>query len=252
MLEARDLVGGFGDRRVLNGVSLRVARGESLVIMGPSGTGKTVLLKHLIGLQRPFSGSVLVSGQDLWSLRRRDQVRLRRRFGISFQEGALLDSLNVFDNIAFPLRRQTRLDEPTIRGRVMQCLRTVRLPLSGAERTPQLSTGMRRRVGFARAIALEPEILLFDEPTSGLDPMMVTVMAEVIVALKQQLSAAVVTVTHDLTCARAIADRVALIFEGRLIAEAPRDRFFELPDPAVRQLVEGRPEGPLMPRGELE
>lgn len=251
LLSAEDLVGGFGERRVLDGISLSVARGESLVIMGPSGTGKTVLLKHLIGLLRPISGRLLVDGKDFWALSPAEQTRTRQRYGIAFQEGALFDSMNVFDNIAFPLRRHTQLDEPAIRARVMDCLRLVRLPLRGDEAPSQLSTGMRRRVGFARAIALEPEILLFDEPTSGLDPVMVTVMSQVIVALKERLHPATVTVTHDLACARTIADRIALLFRGRLIAQAPRDQFFELPDPAVRQLVEARVEGPLLPREEI-
>lgn len=251
LLATENLVAGFGSTRVLDGISMHVSRGEALVIMGPSGTGKTVLLKHLIGLLKPISGSVLLDGIDFWSLPPEEQVRARQRYGIAFQDGALFDSLTVFDNVAFPLRRMTDLEEAAITARVNECLRIVRLRLKGDEYPSQLSTGMKRRVGFARAISLEPEILLFDEPTSGLDPVMSTVMAKVIATLKNRLNAATVVVTHDLATARIVADRVALLFGGRIIAEAPRDEFFNLPDPAVRQLVEARMEGPLTPQDEV-
>jgi phospholipid/cholesterol/gamma-HCH transport system ATP-binding protein len=241
----------FGGRKVLNELSLTVAEGETLAIVGPSGTGKTVLLKHLIGLVAPDSGALLVEGLDFWSLRQHEQARLRRRYGIAFQEGALFDSMSVFDNVAFPLRRERRLSPAQVRARVRHCLSLVRLPGIEGRRPAELSTGMRRRVGFARAIALEPEILLFDEPTAALDPVMVTVLNEVIRGLTRTLGCTTVLVTHDLPSARAVAGRMALLFKGRILAEAATERFFDLPAPEVQQFVHGRAEGPILDAQEL-
>lgn len=235
----------FGGRSVLDGIDLEIPGGQSLVIMGPSGTGKSVLLKHLIGLLRPEAGRVLLDGTDLWALSRREQALARRRFGFAFQEGALFDSMSVFDNIAFALRRHTALPPGEIRDRVTNCLQLVRLHGVEQRRPSELSTGMRRRVGFARAIVLEPEVLLFDEPTAGLDPVMVTVVNRVIVDLARRLRATTVMVTHDLRSARAVGERIAFLFRGRITADAPADRFAALDQPEVRQFVDGRAEGPL-------
>ncbi len=245
VLQTEDLTRTFGPRQVLDGVSLEVRRGEVLAIMGPSGTGKSVLLKHLIGLLRPESGRVRVFGKDFWALSGRDQRLLRRRYGLAFQEGALFDSMSVGENVAFPLLQARYGDLDRIEARVAECLSWVRLP--GIEHLPTsaLSTGMRRRVGFARAIALEPEILLFDEPTAGLDPVLVTVMSKLMRELHLKLRATTVMVTHDLSSARLVADRVALLFRGRIVTSAPTDAFFELEHPLVRQFVEAREEGPL-------
>jgi phospholipid/cholesterol/gamma-HCH transport system ATP-binding protein len=235
----------LGGRAVLDALSLQVRRGEALVVMGPSGEGKTVLLKHMIGLYQPTAGRLRVFGEDFWRQSSAAQTRLRRRFGFGFQEAALFDSMSVGQNVAFPLRRHPDFPDQKIAERVAQCLELVRLPGIEDLRTFQLSTGMRRRVGFARAIALEPEILLFDEPTAGLDPVMVTVISRLIRELHQRLHAATVMVTHDLAAARQVADRVALLFRGKIAADAPTDAFFELQDPVVRQLLDGRAEGPI-------
>lgn len=235
----------FGRRVVLDGISLDVRRGESLTVMGPSGEGKTVLLKHFIGLLRPDAGRVEVEGDPLWESPRAVQRRIRQRFGMVFQEGALFDSMTVLDNVAFPLRRHTRMTASEVLGRVQECLDLVRLPGTERLRPAELSTGMRRRVGLARALALRPEILLFDEPTAGLDPVLVSVIDGLIVDLTQRLQVTCVTVTHDLRTAQTVGERVALLFRGRLVADAPRERFFLLDDPAVQQFIHGRTEGPI-------
>ena len=243
-LKAQDLHKSFGEKVVLNGLSFEVAQGESLGIVGPSGTGKSVLLKHLIGLIQPDSGKVFVAGQDLWALSHLERTRVRKKFGMSFQEGALFDSMSVFDNIAFPLRRSGR-PAAEVRSRVKECLEIVHLPNVEDRRPSELSGGMRRRVGFARAIAHEPEILLFDEPNTGLDPIMTDIIDEVIMELREKMNPTIVTITHHMESARKIGDRVALLFGGKILYDAPPEEFLKANDPAVRQFVEGRAKGPL-------
>ena len=241
----------FHGKVVLDGIDLSIAEGESLVIVGPSGTGKSVLLKHLIGLIAPDSGKVYVDGQDFWAISETERTAVRRKFGMSFQEGALFDSMTVFDNVAFPLRRSGR-PPAEVRRRVRECLDMVHLPNVEDKRPSELSGGMRRRVGFARAIAHQPEILLFDEPNTGLDPIMTDVIDEVILELKERLDVTIVTITHHIESARKIGDRVALIHGGRLLYQAPPDEFLRSDHPAVRQFVDGRADGPLTVEFERE
>jgi phospholipid/cholesterol/gamma-HCH transport system ATP-binding protein len=248
-LRVENLHKAFAQRAVLDGIDLSIAPGESLVIVGPSGTGKSVLLKHLIGLVRPDSGRVFVDGQDLWALDHLERVTLRRKFGMSFQEGALFDSMSVYENIAFPLRRSGRSPEQ-VRQRVEECLELVQLPDIAAKRPSELSGGMRRRVGFARAIAHQPEILLFDEPNTGLDPIMTDIIAEVILGIRRQLKPTIVTITHHIPSARKIGDRLAMLSGGHILFQGSPDEFMKSSDPAVRQFVEGRATGPLT--GEFE
>jgi len=243
-LVAEDLHKAFGKKVVLDGVSFEVEPGESLAIVGPSGTGKSVLLKHLIGLIRPDSGRVLVGDVDFWSLSDIERNQLRRKFGMSFQEGALFDSMTVFDNVAFPLRRFGRKSRE-VRDRVRECLETVHLEGVDQRYPAELSGGMRRRVGFARAIAHEPEILLFDEPNTGLDPIMTDIIDEVILDIRKKTEATIVTITHNMPSAEKIGDRIALLFGGHLLLQAPPAEFLKSQDPAVRQFVEGKAQGPL-------
>jgi phospholipid/cholesterol/gamma-HCH transport system ATP-binding protein len=237
----------FGDKVVLDGLDLEVAGGDALVVLGGSGTGKSVLLKHMIGLLRPDAGTVEVEGTDLASLDGKELTEFRRRFGMAFQEGALFDSMSVHDNVAFPLRR-AKWPRERVERRVAECVEMVRL--GGAERKlpSELSGGMRRRVGFARAIALEPRILLFDEPTTGLDPVIKAVIDELILELQDKLGSTAVVITHDLDSAFRIADRVALLFRGRIVAAAPPDEFRRLDDPRVQQFIRGEAHGPLSDR----
>jgi phospholipid/cholesterol/gamma-HCH transport system ATP-binding protein len=234
----------FHGKVVLDGLDLSIAEGESLVVVGPSGTGKSVLLKHLIGLVCPDSGKVYVDGRDFWAISDTERTTVRRKFGMSFQEGALFDSMTVFDNVAFPLRRSGRPPDE-VRRRVRECLDLVHLPNVENKRPSELSGGMRRRVGFARAIAHQPEILLFDEPNTGLDPIMTDVIDEVILELKERLDPTIVTITHHMESARKIGDRVALLHGGQILYEAPPDEFLRSDKPAVRQFVDGRADGPL-------
>ncbi|HSD71878.1 MAG TPA: ABC transporter ATP-binding protein [Thermoanaerobaculia bacterium] len=243
-IRAENLRKSFQGKIVLDGIDLSVEEGESVVIVGPSGTGKSVLLKHLIGLIQPDSGKVYVDGRDFWALGDTERIAVRKKFGMSFQEGALFDSMSVFDNVAFPLRRSGR-PPAEVRQRVRECLDQVHLPGVENKRPSQLSGGMRRRVGFARAIAHQPEILLFDEPNTGLDPIMTDVIDEVILELKERLDVTIVTITHHMESARKIGDRVALIHGGRLLYQASPEEFLRSDNPAVRQFVEGRAEGPL-------
>lgn len=235
----------FGPKLVLDRLDLEVAQGESMVVIGGSGTGKSVMLKHIIGLLRPDEGRIEIDGVEIDRLEGRELTHFRRRFGMAFQEGALFDSMTVFDNVAFPLRRQTGLGPGEIADRVHECLELVRLEGVDRKVPSELSGGMRRRVGFARAIAQKPEILLFDEPTTGLDPVTTAVIDEVICGLLEGLHSTAVTITHDMTSAFRIADRIGMLHRGRIIADAPPEEFRRLDDPRVQQFLEGRADGPL-------
>jgi phospholipid/cholesterol/gamma-HCH transport system ATP-binding protein len=229
----------FGPKVVLDGLDLSIARGNSIVVLGRSGAGKSVLLKHLIGLLEPDTGTVALQGEDLWAASRSRRDVMRRRFGMSFQDGALFDSMTVGENIAFPLRRHTRMTSAEVRERVADCLRLVRLHGIEEKRPSELSGGMRRRVGFARAIALKPEILLFDEPTTGLDPITTDVLTRVMVRMRDTLMPTMVTITHDLKVAFAVAERVALLDGGRIVADLPPQEFANSNDPRVAAFVRG-------------
>jgi len=235
----------LGGKPVLRGVSIEVEKGESLVIVGGSGQGKSVTLKHMIGLMQPDSGHVYVMGQDLCCMKPRDLNEFRQHFGMAFQEGALFDSMSVFENIAFPLRRHTKMTEDEIRVRVEECVNQVHLPGVETKRPSELSGGMRRRVGFARAISLKPDILLFDEPTTGLDPVISDVIADLMIEIDRTLDTTTVSITHDMKVAFKIADRVAMLHHGQIIEEGTPEQFQRSTNPMVQQFIEGRAEGPL-------
>ncbi len=244
-IHIHDLHKSFGSKVVLDGVNLDIAPAESLVIIGGSGTGKSVLLKHIIGLLNPDSGTVEVGGTAVETLGNRQITEFRRKFGMAFQEGALFDSMTVWQNVAFPLQRLTKKSHKEIDERVEECLSMVRLEGVGSKLPSQLSGGMRRRVGFARAVAHQPEILLFDEPTTGLDPITTALIDEIIKDLSDRLKTTSVTITHDMESAYRIADRIAMLHQGKIIAEAPPEEFKRLEDPRVQQFIHGRADGPL-------
>jgi phospholipid/cholesterol/gamma-HCH transport system ATP-binding protein len=239
MISVIGLYKSFGDKKVLNGIDLEVGRGESLMLVGGSGAGKSVFIKHLIGLLQPDDGHVVVDGVDLTLASPEAVLELRKRFGMTFQEGALFDSMTVADNIAFPVRRHTKKSEPEVAARVRECLDLVRLPGIEHKMPSELSGGMRRRVGFARAIALEPEILLFDEPTTGLDPINTAAIGAVINQLRRELGVTAVTITHDMGLATRIADRVAMMRRGRIHMIDTPDKFLESEDWFVQAFLKG-------------
>jgi phospholipid/cholesterol/gamma-HCH transport system ATP-binding protein len=236
-----DLWKSFGSHVVLRGINLSVYEGDSLVIVGGSGAGKSVLLKHLIALITPDRGHIVVDGEDLTRADAQVSLAIRRKFGMSFQEGALFDSLDVFENIAFPIRRHTDRSEDEIAARVHECLDLVHLQGVEHKATGELSGGMRRRVGFARAIALQPEVLLFDEPNTGLDPVTAAVIDRVIVEMRDRLRVTMVTITHDMRSAFRIADRIAILHRGEIIVDAAPEVVRHLADPYVQKFLAGEP-----------
>ena len=236
-IRLQDVHKAFGPKVVLDGIDLEIVEGESLAIIGGSGTGKSVLLKHMIGLLRPDSGRVEVDGIVINELSYREIAAFRRRFGMAFQEGALFDSMTVRENIAFPLTRERRHSRTEIGRRVAECLEEVGLTEAADKMPSELSGGMRRRVGFARAVAAKPDILLFDEPTTGLDPVTKETIDTLIVELSDRLGSTTITISHDMVSVFRIADRVAMLFDGKLIAMAPPEEFRRLDDPRVRRFL---------------
>lgn len=230
----------FGERRILNGLSLEVRDGETVAVIGFSGAGKSVLLKSIVRLLEPDSGTVEVDGARVGELTRPDLYELRRRVGYVFQFAALFDSMSVRDNVAMGLRRIGTMDEDEIQARVEESLRLVEM--SGYEdRMPgQLSGGQRKRVGLARAIASKPKYLLYDEPTTGLDPVTTTVIDELIMKMRSELGVTSVVVTHDMKSAYRIADKVAMLFEGRIRWSGTAAEIQDTTDPVVRSFIEGR------------
>lgn len=239
MIEVRDLKKSFGTHRVLDGVSLRIEHGESVVIIGRSGGGKSILLKHLIGLLRPDAGAVLIDGQDISRMRERDLLGVRRKFGMLFQSAALFDSLTVAENVAFVLRREKKLSAPDIADRVAEALEMVDLPGTQHKRPSELSGGMRKRVGLARAIIYRPEIILYDEPTTGLDPIVSDSIDQLILRICQRLKVTSVVVTHDMRSTRRVAQRILMLHQGRIYAQGTPEAIFQSTDPVVHRFVSG-------------
>jgi phospholipid/cholesterol/gamma-HCH transport system ATP-binding protein len=241
MVELNDIRKRFDGNEVLRGVSLTVARGETMVVMGGSGSGKTVTLRLIAGLIRPTSGIVRVFGQRIDNLGEEELLPIRRRMGYVFQGAALFDSLTVHENVAYPLREHTNLDEAEIRARVLDFLSLVGLGPDVLRLLPsELSGGMRKRVGIARALAQEPQMLLFDEPTAGLDPTNARMVSELIVQLRGGVCDSAVVVTHDLELAKTVADRIAILIEGRFAALGLREAVLASGDPAVQAFLAGK------------
>ncbi len=245
-IELRDVHKAFGSKHVLNGVDLTIAEGESVVVIGGSGTGKSVMMKCILGLLKPDAGSVHVDGRDTTHLSGSERDRLMRHFGMLFQGAALFDSLPVWQNVAFGLTQAKRLARAEAKDIALSKLAAVGLGPEVGELSPaELSGGMRKRVGLARAIATEPDIIFFDEPTTGLDPIMGDVINDLIVKCVRELGATALSITHDMASARKIADRIAMIYGGRIIWAGPVSEIDRSGNDYVDQFINGRAEGPI-------
>jgi len=246
MLELTGVHKAFGKKTVLDGLDLTVGKGESVVIIGGSGSGKSVSLKCVLGILHPDSGSIRVDGEETTGLKGRDRDRMLRRFGMLFQGGALFDSITVWQNVAFGLIQGRGMDSDAARAIALEKLAQVGLGADVAELSPaELSGGMQKRVGLARAIAADPDVIFFDEPTTGLDPIMADVINDLIRECVTDIGATALSITHDMASARKIADRIAMLYKGRIIWQGPVAEIDESGNPHVDQFIHGRAEGPI-------
>ncbi len=245
MIEINNLYKSFGGRQVLKDVNLKVKTGESLVIIGRSGCGKSVMLKHIIGIMRPNSGNVNIDGVDITKIDSKELDEVRMKFGMLFQGAALFDSLTVFENVGFQLIEYTDKSYREIRGRVAECLKMVGLKGIEKLKPAELSGGMKKRVGLARAISMSPEIILFDEPTTGVDPIMGDIINDMIRDLHDKLKVTSITVTHDMKSAYKIADRICMIYDKKLVEVGTPTEAQDSTNEYVRQFVTGTAKGPL-------
>ncbi len=244
-IEVIDLKKSFGDNEVLKGVNLTIYKGETVVVLGRSGCGKSVLLRHMIGLMKPDSGKIMVDGVDVTKLKHDDLYEMRKKFGMLFQGAALFDSMSVGENVGLGLMEHTDLSMEEVREIVCRKLELVGLSQMDDLKPAELSGGMKKRVGLARAIAMDPPVILYDEPTTGLDPIMADVINELIRTLQNSLDITSVAVTHDMTSACKIGDRLALLFDGRIVFQGTPDDIRSTEDELVKQFIEGRAHGPI-------
>jgi len=247
MIEIRGLKKKLGVKQVLDGVDLTVQSGENLVVAGPSGTGKSVLLKHIIGLIQADAGSIEVDGEEVVGKKDHELAQIRKQFGMVFQGAALFDSMTVGDNVALPLREHTNLTEEEIRDRVRERLEWVGLSEVSEAKPASLSGGMRKRAGLARAISMDPKFILYDEPTTGLDPIMSDVINRLIRDLQKRMGVTSIIVTHDMRSAFHVGDCIALLLAGRIVFNGSPEETRSSRNPVVKQFIEGSSEGPIQP-----
>ncbi|SPP99593.1 ABC transporter, ATP-binding protein [Candidatus Sulfobium mesophilum] len=245
MIKIVNLKKGFGRQEVLNGLNLKILNKELVAVIGRSGGGKSVLLKHLIGIVKPDHGKVLIEGVDITSVSGRELDRVREKFGVVFQEGALFDSLTVYENIAFPLREKTRLGRGEIEARVNDALEDVGLKEMGDKYPAEISGGMKRRVALARALITEPSIVLFDEPTTGLDPIISSSIHKLIKKTHRKYKFTGVIISHEIPEIFDVADKVAMLYNGTIIEFGTPEEFRNSENPYVRQFISGSLEGPI-------
>ena len=244
-IECRDVHKAFGSNQILAGLDMAIPSGKICVILGPSGTGKSVLLKHVIGLLQPDRGEVIVLGHSVSKMPRAEIWGLRRDVGILFQDGALFGSMNVYDNVAFPLRQHTDMSEDEIEAIVIRRLVEVGLGAAVGRMPSQLSGGMKKRAGFARALVLDPRIVLFDEPDSGLDPVRTALLCELMAEIHAQQGGTYVLITHDILSARRVADYIVVLWKGQVVQAGPAEVMWESDDPFISQFLQGESRGPL-------
>jgi len=245
MIEIINLCKSFDDHVVLDNLNLNINTGETTVIIGRSGCGKSVLLKHIIGLMKPDHGQVLVDGKDVTKMDEKELNAMRMKFGMLFQGAALFDSLNVLENVGFALLEHMNASEAEVKKRVKECLALVGLKGIEYKKPAELSGGMRKRVGLARAICLRPQIMLYDEPTTGVDPIMGDAINDLILELHNKLKVTSIAVTHDMTSAYKIGNRMAMMYNGKIITAGTPDEIKNIKDPVVRQFITGASKGPI-------
>jgi len=245
IIELEKVSKSFGEFTVLDELDLVLEKDMVNIIIGRSGGGKSVLLKHVVGLLKPDSGRVLIQGRDIVPMKEREMAVVRRSFGMLFQDAALFDSFTVEENVAFPLREHTRKNLREVQEIVDSKLASVGLTGMGRKMPSELSGGMRKRVGLARALVMEPQIVLFDEPTSGLDPVMSAAINELILRTREEFKATCVVISHDIDATMKIADRIYMLYQGRIIAQGAPDEIRSLDDPVVRQFIRGEARGPI-------
>ncbi len=245
MIKILELSKAFRDNHVLQGVDLEIQEGESMVVIGGSGSGKSVLIKHIIGILRPDKGRIYVTGEDITQMNEQDLNRVRKKFGMLFQASALFDSLSVWENVGFGLKQHTDLSDQEIREKATEKLAMVGLYNVEDLRPSELSGGMQKRVGLARAIALEPQILLYDEPTTGLDPINADMINNLIIDMREKLNVTSVAITHDMVSAYKIADRIAMLYKGKILQIGTPKEIQDTENPYVRQFISGSAVGPI-------
>ena len=244
-IEFVDVHKAFGRNRILRGLNMGIPEGKISMILGPSGTGKSVCIKHMVGLLYPDEGDIIVHGESVPNLADDELFEMRKKFGVLFQDGALFGSMNLYDNVAFPLRQHTEKSEDEIGEIVNRRLNEVGLGDAGEKMPNELSGGMRKRAGFARALVLEPDIVLFDEPDSGLDPVRTALLCELIQEIHEENGGAYVVITHDIMSARRVAEHISVLWKGRIVESGPAEELFNSDNPFVRQFLSGESQGPL-------
>lgn len=245
MIDIQNLTKYFDDHLVLDNLSLKIEDSETIVVIGQSGCGKSVLVKHIIGIMKPDSGKIFVDGKDIVPMNERELDKIRMMFGMLFQGSALFDSLTVGENVAFRFTEHTKMKPEEINKKVARCLELVGLKGVENKRPSELSGGMKKRVGLARAIAHDPKILLYDEPTTGIDPVMGDIINDLIISLRNKLAVTSIAVTHDIKSAYKIADRIAMMFQGKIVEIGTPDEIINSDNPVVQQFITGSAEGPL-------
>jgi phospholipid/cholesterol/gamma-HCH transport system ATP-binding protein len=245
ILQVEGLAKSFGNTEILKNINFDFRHNAITTVLGPSGTGKSVLIKHLVGLLAPDRGAVYVEGQDIWGMTENERYDMRKRFGVCWQDGALFGSMNLYDNTAFPLRKHTKMRESEIEKTVMNALDEVGLANAAHKAPNEVSGGMKKRAGFARALVMNPDIVLFDEPDSGLDPVRTSLLCDIIMNVHREHGGTYLLVTHDIKTARKVSDYVGLIWKGEVVHYGVAEQAFAHQDPFVHQFLAGESAGPL-------